>query len=105
MKSEFRIVVYKGEEYYISVDGHRKLNDIRLKIYDNNENKTLLYDNEDFNYETYFFFKNTHTRDLIVELSTTEASDPEEARNKYCVGVLIEFRNVDESPGRSEVGF
>ena len=43
MRSEFMIVVYGGEEYYMSVDSHRKLGDIRLRVYEDNKSKKPLY--------------------------------------------------------------
>ena len=107
MRSEFKIVVYGGEEYYMSIDGHRKLGDIRLRVYEDNEKKTLLYDNAEFEYEEYFFFKNTKTRDLIVEVTSEEADDPKEAKEKYCLGVLIEFKETAASQSQEDekVGF
>ena len=105
MRSEFQIVVYGGEEYYISVDGHRKLGDIQLRVYEDTNKETLLYDNAKYKYEEYFFFKNTRTRDLIVEITTEKPDDPENKKDKYCLGVLIEFRSVSKESGKDNVGF
>ena len=107
MKSEFRIIVYGGEEYYISVDGHRKLGDIRVRVFEENDNRTLLYDNAEFRYEAYFYFKNSRTRDLLVEVTTEEPDDPAEGQERYCLGVLIEFRDTGspEESTRDTVGF
>jgi hypothetical protein len=106
MKSKFSIVVYGGEEYYISVDGHRKLGDIRLRILESGDEEAVLYDNVDYKYEDFFYFKIERTRKLIVEISAEKPDDPEEAEKKYCLGVLIEFRDPDLSgeEGKS-VGF
>ena len=106
MSSEFSIVVYGGEEYYISVDGHRKLGDIRLQIFEDDAQKTQLYDNSEFKYEKYFFFKVSRTRKLIVEVSTREPEKDKNPDEKYCVGVLIEFRDTG-SPDEAEedIGF
>lgn len=86
-KIEFSIVVYEGEEYYISVNGHRKLGDIRLRIYEDDEERYLLYDNKEYRYEKFFYFKVTNTRNLILEISSEENKDDK----KYCLGVLIEY--------------
>jgi hypothetical protein len=104
MKSEFSIVVYGGEEYYISVDGHRKLGDIRLRIYEDDATRTQLYDNAEFKFEEYFYFKVSRTRKLLIEIST-EASDKKK-QEKYCLGVLVEFRDT-KNPEETEenVGF
>lgn len=84
---EFSIVVYENEEYYISVNGHRKLGDIRLRIYEDDEERYLLYDNKEYRYEKFFYFKATNTRNLILEISSEEDKD----EIKYCLGVLIEY--------------
>jgi len=106
MSSEFSIVVYGGEEYYISVDGHRKLGDIRLRIFEDDPQKTQLYDNSEFKYEEYFFFKVSRTRKLIVEVSTEEPEKDKNPDEKYCVGVLIEFRDTGSSDEAEEdIGF
>jgi hypothetical protein len=104
MRSEFSIIVYGGEEYYISVDGHRKLGDIRLRVFEKDDKNALLYDNSEFNYEEFFYFKNSETRNLIVEVKAEEAEDPEEAAEKYCLGVLIEFRDINKSQ-KDSLGF
>src|SRR6056297_2343838 len=91
--SKFNIVVYKGEEYYISIEGHRKLGDLRLRLLEDDEGKTVLYDNADFKYENYFYFKNATTKKLIVEVSAPGAEDPDEKEARYCVGVLLLFRS------------
>ncbi len=106
MSSEFSIVVYGGEEYYISVDGHRKLGDIGVKIYEDDKNKTQLYSNAEFNYEQFFYFKISRTRKLIVEISTEEPKNKEKPDKKYCLGVLIEFRDNKSSEDEpKDVGF
>jgi NurA-like 5'-3' nuclease len=106
MTSEFSIVVYGGEEYYISVDGHRKLGDIGVKIYEDDKNRTQLYSNAEFNYEQFFYFKISRTRKLIIEISTEEPENGQKSDEKYCLGVLIEFRDNKSSQDRPEdVGF
>ena len=107
MKSEFRIIVYGKEEYYISIDGHRKLGDIRLRVFEDNKKKSVLYDNANFNYEDFFYFKNSRTRDLVIEISTEEPRDPKAKENRYCLGVLIEFRDISPRDGqtKNKIGF
>lgn len=109
MTSTFRIVVYGGEEYYISVDGHRKLGDLRLRIYDDSSDEKPLYDNARFKYEEYFYFQNSRTRDLLLEVTSENPKVPEEERSgeKYCLGVLIEFKSTSQAkdPFRDSVGF
>lgn len=103
MKSDFNIVVYGGEEYYISVSGHRKLGDIRVRLKEDNEKNTVLYDNADFKYEEYFYFKNALTKKLIIEVSVLE--NKKYKNEKFCIGVLIEFRNNKSVESAGELGF
>lgn len=104
MTSEFSIVVYGGEEYYISVDGHRKLGDIRLRIYEDDATRTQLYDNAEFKFEEYFYFKVSRTRKLIIEISTEP--NEKQKQEKYCLGVLVEFRDTGNAEKmKKDTGF
>ena len=105
MTSSFSIVVYGGEEYYISVDGHRKLGDIRLRIFEDDEQKTMLYDNAEFRYEQFFYFKISRTRKLIIEVSSEEPKSEKTKDDKYCLGVLLEFRDTGKPEEKQDVGF
>ncbi len=103
MKSNFSIVVYGGEEYYISVSGHRKLGDIRVRLKEDDEKQTILYDNANFKYEKYFYFKNALTKKLIIEVSVPE--NEKYKNEKFCVGVLIEFRRNKAEESSNQLGF
>lgn len=92
MTSEFVITAYGGEEYYVSVKGDRKLGKIRIRVKQDNENKTVLYNNAHYEYEDYFFFKNENTRNLILEVSSEAQAKFADSSNRYCAGVLIQFR-------------
>jgi len=106
MTSEFKIVVYAGEEYYIAIEGHRKLGDIQMRLKEDDEIKTILYDNADFKYEKYFYFKNSSSKNLIVEITTPPADNSDEKDKAYCVGVLIQFRkNIEEAKEGNGIGF
>ncbi len=107
MTSKFSIVVYGGEEYYISISGHRKLGDIRLRILESQEDEAVLYDNADYKYEEFFFFKIKRTRKLILEITTEETDGNKEKNKKYCLGVLIEFRDPDspDKGAKKDTGF
>ena len=96
MTSEFSITVYSGEEYYVSIKGDRKLGDIRVRIKEDNEEKSLLYDNADYDYEDFLFFKNENTRNLILQVSSEAEGKFSNSSDRYCVGVLIEFRTYED---------
>lgn len=102
MTSEFSITVYGGEEYYVSVKGDKKLGDIRIRVKEDNADKTVLYDNSNYKYEDYFFFKNENTRNLIIEVSST-AENKFSDSSRFCLGVLIEFRKYENE--RTNTGF
>jgi hypothetical protein len=92
MTSEFSITVYGGEEYYVSVKGDRQLGDIRIRVKEDDKYKTLLYDNAEYEYEDFFFFKNEVTRNLILQISSEAKGKFSNSSDRYCLGVLIEFR-------------
>ena len=94
MTSEFQITVYGGEEYYVSIAGDKKLGEMRIRVKE--EDKTVLYDNKNYDYESYFYFKNENTRNLIFEVSSVAEKKFSTSTERYCVGVLIQFRNYDK---------
>ncbi|MEA3318235.1 MAG: hypothetical protein U9R54_09780 [Bacteroidota bacterium] len=106
--SKFKIIVYSNEEYYIAVAGHRKLDDIQIKVYVDNDEKEELYDNSNYNYEEFFYFKNEKTRKIIVEVSTKNTDNKRNKNKKYCVGVLIEYKKINQKKNNKkskEIGF
>lgn len=98
MESEFSITVYGGEEYYISIKGDHKLGKIRVRIKEDDAEKAVLYNNAHYNYEDYFYFKNENTRNLIIEVTSEAISKFNKSTERYCVGVLIQFRNYKDDP-------
>lgn len=96
MSSEFSISVYDGEEYYISVQGDKKLGKIKIRVKEDNAKKTILYDNSNYKYENYFYFKNKNSRNLIIEVTSLAEKKFSTSAERYCVGVLIEFRPFED---------
>jgi hypothetical protein len=92
--SELKIVAYSGEDYYVSVCAHRKFGNLRLKILEDNANKTLIYDNADNDYNESIIFSNEVTRNLIIQVSVPEA-DVKDINDRRCVGVVIQFRKTN----------
>jgi hypothetical protein len=100
--SELRITVYGGEDYYIAVCAHRKFGDIRFRIMEDNEEKTLIFDNADDEMAESIIFSNDITRNLILEVSVPESKTS--SIEKRCVGVVIQFRKTDQAdnyPGKT----
>jgi len=106
--SKFKIIVYSNEEYYISIAGHKKLGNINITVYEDNDKKTELYDNSNFKYEESFYFENKKTRQLIIEVTSEKDENAKNTNKKYCLGVLIEFRKMQNAKRKSKsnnIGF
>lgn len=97
--SSMKIVVYGDEEYHIGVCTHRKFGAVHFKVFEENTEKTLIYDNTQDNLAQSFVFSNKVTRTLIIEVTIP----PNEKKDKYerrCVGVVVEYKKegfVDDS--------
>ena len=101
MTSEFAITVYGDEEYYISLKGEKKLGDIRIRVKEDNADKNVLYDNSDYKYEESFYFKNENSRTLLLEITSVSNKKFSNSTERYCIGVLIQFRNYGNQKTRT----
>jgi hypothetical protein len=103
MTSEFKMVTFGGEDYNISICYERKFKNVRMRLLEDDADKTVIYDNKDNNYQTIMNFTNNVARKLIIEISV-----PDEANAKkddlHCVGVLIHFRKTYQEPS-NKIGF
>lgn len=102
--SQLKIIAYGGEDYFVSVCTHRKFAPIRFKIFEDNENKTLLYDNISEEYINTVSFSNNRTRKLIIEVTVPEAKGDENVEDKKCVGVLLQFKKSESAGDDSQEG-
>jgi hypothetical protein len=93
--SEFQIIAYGGEEYYLAVCGSQKLDKIRFCIIEDNPEKTVLYDNATNEYLNSINFINEVTRNLIIQLSVPEGS-ARESKNIGCIGFVIQLRKIGQ---------
>lgn len=92
--STMKIIAYGGEDYYVSVCAHRKFGDIEFKLLEDNEEKTLIYDNTKDDYAQSVIFSNETTRNLIIEVTVPPGKQNE--NDKRCVGVIIQFKKNEE---------
>jgi hypothetical protein len=96
--SKMRCVVYKGNDYRISVCCETILGDkVNFKIYDARTNE-LLFDNTKNDNTQQFEFQAATTRQLIIEATVPTGEVKEEkgkAENAACVGLLIENKVSD----------
>jgi hypothetical protein len=94
---ELKIIAYGGEDYYVAVCAHRKFGDIRLRILEDTEDSTLIYDNADNEYSESIIFTNMVTRNLIIEVTVPEGTGGRSYTERRCVGVVIQFRKTDSA--------
>jgi hypothetical protein len=104
MTSEFKIVTFGGEDYHISICYERKFKNVRMRLIEDNSDRTVLYDNKDFTYQTTMTFTNNVARKLIIEISIPEDATGKEGQDLHCVGVLIHFRKTFQEP-QNKIGF
>ena len=88
------IIAYAGEDYYITVCAHHKFGDLQFKIFEDNSNHTLIYDNSLDNYSNSIVLSNQRTRNLIIEVTVPIGKGNE--RDRRCVGVLVEFKKTEQ---------
>ena len=102
--SELALTVYGGEDYYVAVCAHRKFGKLRFRIMEDNDERTLVYDNADDDFAGSIIFSNDVTRNLIIEVTVPESTTS--TIEKRCVGVVIQFRKQDTSENYSgKTGF
>jgi len=104
MTSEFKIVTFGGEDYHISICYERKFKNVRMRLIEDNADRTVLYDNKDFDYQTTMTFTNNVARKLIIEVSVPEDASGKEGQDLHCLGVLIHFRKTFQEP-QNKIGF
>lgn len=104
MTSQFKIVTFGGEDYRIAICHQFKVKNVRMRLIEDNESKTVLYDNEEFKYQTEMTFTNNVARKIIVEITVPEDQTGKDKSNMHCLGVLIHFRKTYQEP-QNKIGF
>lgn len=104
MTSEFKLVTFGGEDYHLSICYQFKMKNIRLRLIEDNDDHTVLYDNKDYKYQAEITFTNNTARKVIVEISVPEDETNKDKQNMYCVGVLIHYRKTYQEP-QNKIGF
>jgi hypothetical protein len=102
--SELRVVAYGGEDYFISICANRKWPHMRFRILEDNEDRTVLYDNLDYDYAESVTIENDITRNIIIEVTSPDPEKPAEVGEKRCVGVVLMFRPSGQSGGEGGDG-
>lgn len=103
MVSQFKMVTFGGEDYHISICYQFKVKNVRLRLIEDNDDKTVLYDNSENKYATEVSFSNNIARKIIVEISIPDEPNVKD-RQPQCVGVLIHSRKTFQEP-KNKLGF
>jgi hypothetical protein len=104
MTSQFKLVTFGNEDYHISICYERKFKNVRMRVLEDNEDKTPIYDNAEHNYEQTMTFSNNVARRLILEISVPDNPENKENQELHCVGVLVHFRKTYDEP-KNKIGF
>jgi hypothetical protein len=89
---ELNIIVYAGEEYYVTVCAHEKLGRVNFRILEDNPSRTVIYDNSMDNFSPSIIFANERTRKLIIQVIVPPGKSND--KEKRCLGVLLEFKKT-----------
>ena len=104
MTSEFKLVTFGGEDYNISICYEKKYKNVRLRLLEDNESRTVLYDNSESGYKTEMNIANNVARRLIIEINVPDDPSGKGDQELRCVGVLIHFRKTYNEP-KNKIGF
>ena len=105
--SSMRFFAKAHEKYYISVCGSIKLKDIKFRILEEGANGIVIYDNSLDHFSYSITFINENSRNLIIEITAPDVKSKNEgAVEKFCIGVLIQFQEMNENlPEDGATGF
>jgi hypothetical protein len=104
MTSQLKLVTFGGEDYHISVCYQFKVKNIRIRLIEDNEDKTVLFDNAENKYTTEITFTNNIARKVILEITIPNEPGVKDRGTPQCVGVLIHSRKTNQEP-KNKLGF
>ncbi len=104
MTSEFKLVTFGGEDYNINLCYEKKFKNVRLRLLEDNENRSVLYDNSEFGYKLDMNISNNVARRLIIEIAVPDDPTGKGDQELRCVGVLVHFRKTYNEP-KNKIGF
>jgi hypothetical protein len=98
--SELNIIIYKGQDYRVSVCTEPELgNKVEFRLKDS-KSGDVLYDNADTDYEQDFEFSCSYSRRIILEVTVPDGETKEKRlkpREMACIGVLVEHMTTPKS--------
>jgi hypothetical protein len=90
--STFKINVWNGFDYHFAICYNKELGNVQFKITEDNNDKTLIYDNLTDNYAKDVVLTMGLAKTLIIEIIIPgEGSEIKPDSQRYCVGVLVEY--------------
>jgi hypothetical protein len=75
-----------------------------FRLIEDNEDKTVLFDNAENKYTTEVSFSNNVARRIIIEISVPDEPMAKDRGTPQCVGVLIHSRKTYQEP-KNKLGF
>lgn len=86
-----KMTLYSGRIYFLSVDGKKALGNIHLRIFENNEERNILYDNAINNFQKMKSIRVQTTINLVIEVS---APSYFKDRVRECSGLLVAYKDL-----------
>jgi hypothetical protein len=98
--SELNIIIYKGQDYRVSVCTEPELGDrIEFRLKDSKSGE-ILYDNADTDYDQEFEFTCSYSRRIVLVVTVPDGETKAKklkAREMACIGVLVEHMTTPKS--------
>jgi len=86
---ELRVIVFEKTDYFVSICTQKRHKNIQLKIFEDDSEKKLIYDNSMDGFVDSIKFSNDITKKLILEVMVT--NDKTDIKER-CVGILVAKR-------------
>ncbi len=95
--SRFKILALANLDYHFVLCYKKEAGNVQFKIMEDNEAKTLLYDNFTDNFSQDIVITTVFAKPLIVEVTLSgDASQIKHNSEKFCIGLLIEYRKTPQ---------
>jgi len=96
--SKFKFNAMAGDDYHISICYNKELGDVQYKIMEDNDAKTLIYDNSTDNFAKDKVLTIKTDKTFIIEVTVPgDGTEIQPDSQRYCLGVLIEYMQTPKS--------
>ncbi|MCU4162777.1 hypothetical protein [Carboxylicivirga caseinilyticus] len=86
-----KLTLYADRIYFLSVDGKKALGNIHLRIFENDEERKILYDNAINNFQKTKSISVQSTINLVIEVSAPSYFND---RVRECSGLLVAYKEM-----------